>query len=186
MARDEGRWGQKKREVLENESFFIKAVSFYVKFLVGNWWICCCHCNKKNNYEMWVPHRKKSILNILILGRISSCNKHQVFKHTPAVPHNSMPGIANWTKLNQKSIKLNHTQSVGLLFNWFGNWTKSNRNFFVSSINRTREFWLPNSIDVTSSILFGRRTKCIQFQLNRKDLPLVHEKQLEIKQKYFN
>ena len=77
---------------------------------------------------------------------------------------------------NETEPKINRTQLVGLLFDWFGNQTSSNRNFSASSINRTREFhyrtqW--NLIDAISSISFGRKTKRIQFEMNRKDLPLV-------------
>ena len=97
------------------------------------------------------------------------------------------PGVANRTKPNQKSIELNWTQSVGLLFDWFGNRTLSNWTFSVSSINRNREFDSrtqsnqSNSIDPISSILFGRKTKRSQFKLNRKDLPGMYVKQFENK-----
>ena len=57
----------------------------------------------------------------------------------------------------------------------------------MSSINRNREFDSrtqsnqSNSIDPISSILFGRKTKRIQFKLNRKDLLSMYVRQFENK-----
>ena len=76
-----------------------------------------------------------------------------------------MPGVANGTKPNQKSIELSRTKSMGLLFDWFGNRTNqtlASLNFSVDSINRTREFdyrTQSNLIEAICSILLGRNTK---------------------------
>ena len=93
-------------------------------------------------------------------------------------------GLLSGSVANRTNRTKNQSNSIGRIV---GNRTYSNWTFSVSSINRTRDFDhrtlsnQSNSIDPLVRIFFGRKTKRIQVQLNRKDLSGMYLKQFENK-----
>ena len=89
-----------------------------------------------------------------------------------------VPGEVNRTKPKHESIELNRTQSVGLMFDWYGNRTQSNWNFSVSSITELNRSNRTQSTRLVRFCLAERQTHPVSIE-SARSISSMYLKQFE-------